>query len=63
MVYFVLENLESADYMQPGDVGFKKPKVRFGSIVERLCIYVLHHRLRRSARHVASMPKSLKFSP
>ena len=21
------ENLESADYLQPGDVGFKKPKV------------------------------------
>ena len=22
------ENIESADYLQPGDVGFKKPKVR-----------------------------------
>jgi U4/U6.U5 tri-snRNP-associated protein 1 len=26
------ENIESSDYLQKGDVGFKKPKVRFSSV-------------------------------
>jgi len=35
------ENLESSDYLREGDVGFKKPKVRFPLVGEFLADSVL----------------------
>ena len=56
------ENIESADYLQPGDVGFKKPKVRLTSTYGTGTFDADNvRRPRRSVPHVVSTLKSPTF--
>jgi hypothetical protein len=58
----IIENLETADYLKEGDVGFKKPKASHHILLLSLDIDLFYRRIRRSGLH-GEPPQSLKSLP